>query len=159
MALITCGECGREISSEAEACPHCGKPYAVRKPWWGMGAEWKSKTTILGVPLVHAAMGFDERGKLRVAKGIIAIGQFGIGLFFAFGQFILAPIAAGQFALGILFALGQFAVGYVATGQVVFGHWGLGQRGIAEHLWSKTHKDPEAVRFFKALGEALRNRF
>ena len=26
MALIGCGECGKEISSEAPACPHCGAP-------------------------------------------------------------------------------------------------------------------------------------
>jgi hypothetical protein len=26
MALIKCGECGREVSSNAEACPHCGNP-------------------------------------------------------------------------------------------------------------------------------------
>lgn len=26
MALVACPECKREISSEAPACPHCGKP-------------------------------------------------------------------------------------------------------------------------------------
>ena len=26
MALIRCAECGREISSDAVACPGCGKP-------------------------------------------------------------------------------------------------------------------------------------
>ena len=26
MALITCEECGREISSRASSCPHCGCP-------------------------------------------------------------------------------------------------------------------------------------
>lgn len=26
MALITCQECGREMSSDAAACPACGKP-------------------------------------------------------------------------------------------------------------------------------------
>lgn len=25
MSLIKCKECGKEISSEAEVCPHCGK--------------------------------------------------------------------------------------------------------------------------------------
>ncbi len=24
MALVTCKECGKEISSEAKVCPHCG---------------------------------------------------------------------------------------------------------------------------------------
>ncbi len=26
MALIECQECGKQISSKAEACPHCGAP-------------------------------------------------------------------------------------------------------------------------------------
>lgn len=26
MSLIPCPECGREISTNAEACPHCGNP-------------------------------------------------------------------------------------------------------------------------------------
>lgn len=29
MALIKCEECRKEISSEAVACPHCGKPSSV----------------------------------------------------------------------------------------------------------------------------------
>lgn len=29
MALIKCEECGKEISSQAEFCPHCGKPSSV----------------------------------------------------------------------------------------------------------------------------------
>jgi predicted amidophosphoribosyltransferase len=29
MALIKCPECGKEISSDAESCPHCGKPSSV----------------------------------------------------------------------------------------------------------------------------------
>ena len=41
MALIKCAECGKEVSSEAVACPHCG--YAptgqcmncTHKNWWG----------------------------------------------------------------------------------------------------------------------------
>ncbi len=34
MALITCPECGKEISDKAPACPHCGNPMAslVEKP-------------------------------------------------------------------------------------------------------------------------------
>ncbi len=29
MALIKCSECGKEVSSQATACPHCGCPVAV----------------------------------------------------------------------------------------------------------------------------------
>src|SRR5689334_16356318 len=29
MALVNCAECGKEASSEAQACPHCGNPYGM----------------------------------------------------------------------------------------------------------------------------------
>ena len=139
------------------------------------GREWKSDTTIWGIPLVHVAYGRDENGKLRVAKGIIAIGQFaiggitiaqfGIGFLFGFGQFVLAPLAIGQFAFALaaigqfaitwLFGLGQFATGYVAVGQVAFGEWVLGQGGWGSHMWTTVRKDPEAVAFFKGIASLI----
>jgi uncharacterized membrane protein YvbJ len=30
MALISCTDCGREVSSRAPACPHCGNPIAAQ---------------------------------------------------------------------------------------------------------------------------------
>jgi hypothetical protein len=30
MTLVTCPECGREISDQATACPGCGKPMAAK---------------------------------------------------------------------------------------------------------------------------------
>lgn len=32
MALLACRECGKQISSEAPACPHCGAPRAIAAP-------------------------------------------------------------------------------------------------------------------------------
>jgi RNA polymerase subunit RPABC4/transcription elongation factor Spt4 len=32
MALVPCRECGKEISTEAPACPHCGRPTPPRTP-------------------------------------------------------------------------------------------------------------------------------
>jgi len=29
MALITCPDCGKEISSSAESCPNCGRPMST----------------------------------------------------------------------------------------------------------------------------------
>ena len=120
----------------------------VRVPSYGF--EWKSSRTFLGYPLVHIAFGRDRRGKLRVAKGIIAIGQFGIGLIsvaqfgvgllFGFGQFVAGLTVLAQFAGGLLVGVGQFATGYVAFGQVVLAitawanwawriaSWGSGKR-------------------------------
>ena len=31
MSLITCSECGKEVSSKATACPNCGSPIANQK--------------------------------------------------------------------------------------------------------------------------------
>lgn len=135
-SLVPCRACQREISREAYMCPHCGAPFPARKLAPASGYEWKSSTTIFGWPLIHVAFGRDKNGKLRVAKGVIAIGQFGIGavtfaqfgigLVFGIGQFMLAPLALGQFALGLA-AAGQFGIGLVAgAGQFATGHWVAG---------------------------------
>jgi hypothetical protein len=80
MALVPCRECGTQVSTQAFSCPHCGAPRPSEAVWTGTGFEWKSARTCLGYPLVHIALGIDSRGKRRVAKGVIAIGQFGICL-------------------------------------------------------------------------------
>ena len=161
MPLAPCRECQREISTEATMCPHCGAPFPARKEWSGWGIDWKSKKTVYGYPLVHIALGRNAQGKLRVAKGFIAIGQFGIGVItiaqfgigflFGFGQFIAGLTAVGQFAGALIFGLGQFASGYYAIGQIVLAYYGLAQTGIAKYLWSKKQADPEAVEAFRQL--------
>ena len=173
MAMITCRECGKDVSTEALACPHCGAPQAGLKAGWSFfgykrtwGYEWKSARTYLGYPLVHIAVGRDERGKLRVAKGVIAIGQFavgvvtiaqfGVGLLFGFGQFIFGLTALAQFAAAVLLGVGQFASGYVAVGQLVLGYYGLGMTGLAKFLWSTERADPQAMAFFQQLWESVR---
>lgn len=46
------------------------------------GFEWKSKTEILGFPLVHVTVGRNPKtGAVLVSKGIIAIGQVAIGTY------------------------------------------------------------------------------
>jgi len=161
MSLMNCRACGREVSLEAQWCPHCGAPRPAVQDYTGTGFEWKSSRTILGLPLVHVAFGRDARGKIKVAKGIVAIGQFaiglitvaqfGIGLLFGFGQFILGMFAVAQFALAAIFGVGQVATGYAAIGQVVFAYYGLAQIGMAHYLWSPGVKDNEAARFFVDL--------
>lgn len=166
MALSTCRECGKEVSTEAKSCPHCGAPRPADQDWKGTGYEWKSAQTYFGYPLVHIAYGKDQHGKRRVARGIIAIGQFGVGLItvaqfgfglvFGFGQFIIAPLALAQFAGAVLVGVGQFATGYIAIGQFVLAYYGLGQAGIAKYLWSPKRKDVQAVTFFRSLLERAR---
>ena len=107
MALVACRECQHEVSDVARACPQCGAPFPGRRHWQGTGYDWKSRTTVCGYPLVHIAYGRDARGKLRVAKGVIAIGQFAIGL-----------ITIAQFGIGFLFGFGQFFLALTAIAQV-----------------------------------------
>ena len=137
MVLIQCEECGAEMSDKAFMCPKCGLPAKDYKmpPFVGyywLGYEWKSQAEILGIPLVHVAIGWNRKtGRLHLAKGIIAIGQFGIGLvtiaqfgigfLLAMGQFVGGTYAIGQFALGLVFGLGQFATGAKAIGQFTYG--------------------------------------
>ena len=165
--LVRCEDCGKEISLRAPTCPHCGAPRTntlayVRsiKPDWGF--EWKSQTTVWGFPLVHIAVGRKD-GRLRVAKGVIAIGQFavglitiaqfGIGILFGFGQFLLGFTVIAQFAIGCLFGVGQFATGYVAVGQFAVGAYALAQYAFGEHVWMTGRKDPQAYEFFRQLAQ------
>jgi zinc-ribbon domain len=166
--LTSCSDCGHQISSRAPTCPNCGAPGPAHnkitygKPDWGF--EWRTEAEIAGWPLVHIAFG-RKNGKLRIARGWIAIGQFGlglitvaqfgVGLLFGFGQFIFGLTAVAQFALAICFGLGQFATGYIAIGQFVISYYGLAQLGLAKHLWSTGHRDPEAVRFFTELARSI----
>ncbi len=165
MAMIQCKKCGRELSDEMQFCPYCGiASPAIRM---GTGFEWKSKLSFYGYPLIHIAVGKNENGKLRVAKGIIAIGQFGIGLItfaqvgvgilFGLGQFMVGLITIAQFSVGIIFGLGQFATGYVAIGQFALGWYALCQLGLAKYLWTPKIKDPEAIEFFRQLSDRIKH--
>lgn len=158
MTLEKCRECGNSISSKAVFCPKCGLPF---KSIW-RGFEWKSKSQVLGWPLIHIAIGRDSStGKLLVAKGIIAIGQFGVGLItiaqfgigilFGLGQFVAGLSAIGQFAFGVWIGIGQFATGITAIGQIAFGKYVLAQKGFGEFIWSIDRRDPLAVEYFKNL--------
>lgn len=138
--LTTCRSCMKEVSREALTCPHCGAPHPARQNWQGWGYEWKSKQTVCGLPLVHVAFGRDKEGKIRVAKGVVAVGQFavgaitiaqfGVGAIFGLGQFVAAPLAIGQFALGLA-AIGQIAIGLAyGLGQFATGIWHTDMRNL-----------------------------
>jgi hypothetical protein len=117
--LPACRDCGQSVSPDALACPHCGAPYPANPAWNGSGFEYKSAATLFGLPLVHIAFGRDRRRKLRIATGIIAIGQFGRG-----------GITIAQFGFGIIF-IGQCGAGLLAAGQIVLAGLALAQIPIA----------------------------
>ena len=166
MALAPCRVCQHEVSGTARSCPQCGAMFPARPNWQGTGYDWKSQTTVWGYPLVHIAYGRDAYGKLRIAKGVIAIGQFGIGLItlaqfgigflLGFGQFLVGLTAVAQVAITPLFGIGQVATGTIALGQLAIGYYALGQVTYAVHAWSVNQHDQEALAFFARFIPLLR---
>jgi hypothetical protein len=178
MGLVACPECGQGISEKAETCPKCGYPMRPareptvvvqqaghKRPW---GFAWRTRAELFGWPLIHVAFGRDGRtGKLRVARGIVAVGQFGfglitfaqagVGLLFGFGQAVAGLFVIAQLAIGYYFAVGQFAVGLTVIGQFALGKYVLAQIGAGAHVWSTRARDPEAVRHFTALWDVVKH--
>lgn len=89
--------------------------------------EYKSKTTLFGVPLVHINIGI-----FAVAKGIIAIGPVAIG-FLSFGLLGVGFLALSCLALGVL-SLGALSMGVLSLGGVSVGIIAMG--GLAVGLYS-----------------------
>jgi hypothetical protein len=110
-----CRECRREVSEQAFTCPQCGAPYPARESWDGWGYEYKSQLAIAGLPLVHISFKYRPNGMPVVARGIIAIGQFGFGAV-CIAQFGVGVLSISQFTIAG-FALAQFAAAYSLIAQ------------------------------------------
>lgn len=110
-----CRECRREVSEQAFACPNCGAPCPARQSWDGWGFEYKSGLTIAGLPLVHISFKYRPNRTPVVARGIIAIGQFGCGVV-CISQFGIGVISVSQFTIAG-FALAQFAAAWSLIAQ------------------------------------------
>ena len=116
-------------------CPQCGAPHPALEKWDGWGYEYKSKTTLMGLPLVHISFKYRHRTqtpyktKLAMpvpAKGIIAIGQFACGVV-TISQFGIGVFSLSQFTIAG-FAVAQFAVAYSLIAQLgLYIHSGYGQ--------------------------------
>ena len=135
MTLKECRACRHKVSEQAIACPSCGAPYPARADWDGWGFEYKSRAAILGWPLLHISFKFRPNRMPVPARGVIAIGQFGIGVI-SISQFGIGVVSVSQFTLAG-FALTQFGIAYSLVAQ--FGLYvdkGYGQfvRNIADLL-------------------------
>ncbi len=91
--------------------------------------EYKSKTTIGGIPLVHVING---RG---VAKGIIAVGPVAIGVF-ALGLLPIGIVSLGVIGLGMLIGLGAIGVSpLISLGGIAISYYlSLGGVAMAKHF-------------------------
>jgi len=116
--------------------------------------EYESKRKFLGLPLFSINLGFDTTiGKMRHARGFIAIGTRATGVL-SFGFFVSRGlIAIGGIALGLgtvslfsialisvsVFGLGivsvsVFAIGYLAVGVFALGYKSLGILAIGKEV-------------------------
>lgn len=100
--------------------------------------EYKSKTAVHGLPIIHINLGFG----VRRAKGVIAIGNIATGLL-AVGGIAIGAVSIGGFALGLLalagfslgiLSIGGMAAGFIALGGMAFGYLALG--GMAVGVYS-----------------------
>jgi uncharacterized membrane protein YvbJ len=102
-----CRECQHQVSEQAFSCPNCGAPFPAREKWDGWGFEYKSRLSLLGLPLVHISFKYRPNRVPVVAKGIIAIGQFACGVI-TISQFGVGIISLSQFTLAV-FALARLS--------------------------------------------------
>jgi len=130
-----CRECGHEVSEQAFTCPNCGAPQPAREKWDGWGFEYKSEATLFGWPWLHISFKYRPNRRPVPARGIIAIGQFGLGII-NISQFGVGLFSVSQFTVSG-YALAQFGIAYSLIAQ--FGlfidrGWGQFVRNLSD-LW------------------------
>ncbi|XCN71223.1 MAG: zinc ribbon domain-containing protein [Candidatus Electrothrix aestuarii] len=128
-----CRDCRYTVSEQAMACPQCGAPFPAKEIWTGWGFEYKTKTTLMGLPLVHISFKYSPQRYPVPARGIIAIGQFACGIV-TLSQFGIGLVSVSQFTVAG-FALAQFGVAYSLIAQLgIYVDKGYGQvvRSIGE---------------------------
>lgn len=148
---------------------------AASRDWAGLGIDYRSRTTLWGLPLLHVTSGYDpQTGKKRVSKGIVAIGNraqgviavggMATGIFavgglamglFSFGGCALGLISFGGLAAGLIAALGGGAIAPIALGGGAIGYLALGGGAIGAHICDATRRDPIASHFFDSWATTL----
>jgi hypothetical protein len=97
--------------------------------------EYRSNTRLLGLPLVHVAIGRgDATGRYRrgVATGWLAIGDIAVGVVLACGGVSLGGISLGGVAAGLL-PIGGLAFGLLAFGGLALGITAIGGAAVGWH--------------------------
>jgi hypothetical protein len=157
-----------EVKSQVESITGiiANLPPSVRR---AIGFEYRSKTMLFGLPLVHVATGTDPvTGRRRVATGIIAMGDiargfvasggmaYGIVAFgglaigiISIGGLSLGVAALGGVALGLVFSFGGCAIAPIAVGGLAIGYYSTGGAAFGLHPFGGNARDAEGRDFFR----------
>jgi len=97
--------------------------------------HYRSSTTLLGIPLVHVAIGSPEGSPARrgVAKGWIAVGDISFGVVLSVGGLAFGGLSVGGLSVGVL-ALAGVSVGIWSVGGLAIGVFAVGGGAIA--VWA-----------------------
>ena len=95
---------------------------------------YKTKVTLLGLPLVHISTSKMENGHhgRGIARGWIAIGDISFGIILSVGGVAFGGAAIGGIAVGLLSFAGM-AIGVLAFGGGAIGVFATGGGAIAWH--------------------------
>ena len=96
---------------------------------YGTPMEYRSRATLLGLPLVHCRAGRTPGQKVQPAVGWIACGDIAYGILFANGGFAVGGISIGGGSVGLI-SFGGFSVGLLAFGGVALGGVAMGGAAI-----------------------------
>ena len=118
----------RRIRKEEAANLPAGAPVPA-KQFFTKPFEYRSRRTLLGLPLVHIRMECEQDGKTLSAKGWLAIGNVAYGGLFACGGFAVAPISLGGIAVGLV-ANGGAALGLLSFAGIALGVWAVGGAAV-----------------------------
>lgn len=97
--------------------------------------NYKSSIRLLGLPLVHVAIGPPEGspGVRGIAKGWIAVGDVAFGIVFALGGLAVGGLSVGGLSVGVL-ALAGLSIGIWSVGGLALGAFAFGGAAIA--VWA-----------------------
>ena len=130
----------RGIEPEKPAAPS-PQQAVIQNYYTGWSYEFRSRRTLLGLPLVH--INLRDRGLCRakgiiaignVATGFLAIGGLGVGLL-TLGGLAVGIAAAGGLAAGLLLALGggAFSLGLALGGCAVSQSVAIGGAAVGQY--------------------------
>lgn len=120
--------------------------------------EYKSKTSIFGIPLVHICQSNEQSDKIKMARGIIAIGNSATGIIaiggscigiFTFGGISLGLVSIGGISFGFIFSMGFFSVGWISTGIIAIGYYAVGLFCIGMQCLGFNSASPQMIEIAK----------